>query len=493
MSKPGLITLDTTNTFQNWLDSTNDVINLLKTDVMTASVLGDETVGNATLVGSFSANTINATQTLKFGFAESLQSVSDPVVFRSPITANTSGATTITHSSAAGPRNIFTNSTTTWQIGFESSSNSDFVITTGSGAPRFKVNSSGNVAANSFTGAFFNGSLTGNVTGNVTGNLTGNVTGNITGTANNATNLDGQPASFYRSATNLNAGTLPVARLSGTYNISISGTANNATNLNGQAASFYTNIPARLGYTPVNRAGDSMTGSLSVVGTVASTSPGFGYSRLIPGGAEGQPGAVEFRLSDNTRTGYVGWREGHFSQLYNTLIGENGYSWLSRASGGSNFGRTNASLTLLNTDVSGILMLNTNGVKASIYTPSDQGGSIWFTSADNNIADFIVYNNGDIASRGNVITASPSLNDHATTKQYVDSNFAPIPTNAGVPGQWTLWISNILPAGGTWAYQILGYSGGTPVQAAAGVAAGGSNVVSTVGVAQFIGFVWRIQ
>jgi hypothetical protein len=44
--------------------------------------------------------------------------------------------------------------------------------------------------------------------------------------------------------------------------------ANNSTNLGGQAPSYYTNITDRLGYTPVNRAGDtSMTGNFSTSGT----------------------------------------------------------------------------------------------------------------------------------------------------------------------------------------------------------------------------------
>jgi hypothetical protein len=43
-------------------------------------------------------------------------------------------------------------------------------------------------------------------------------------------------------------------------------TATNATQLNGQAASYYTNIPARLGYTPVNQAGDTVTGNLIING-----------------------------------------------------------------------------------------------------------------------------------------------------------------------------------------------------------------------------------
>jgi len=40
--------------------------------------------------------------------------------------------------------------------------------------------------------------------------------------------------------------------------------------LNGQPASYYTNIVARLGYTPVNRAGDTMTGALAVPSLVAT-------------------------------------------------------------------------------------------------------------------------------------------------------------------------------------------------------------------------------
>jgi len=62
-----------------------------------------------------------------------------------------------------------------------------------------------------------------------------------TGTANNANNLNGQPASFYTNATNITTGTLDAARLSGTYTINVTGTASNATNLNNQPGSFYTN------------------------------------------------------------------------------------------------------------------------------------------------------------------------------------------------------------------------------------------------------------
>lgn len=72
---------------------------------------------------------------------------------------------------------------------------------------------------------------------------TGVVPTNITvDTATNSTQLNGQAASYYLNATNINAGTLNSARLSGTYGISISGnaaTATNASQLGGTAAALY--------------------------------------------------------------------------------------------------------------------------------------------------------------------------------------------------------------------------------------------------------------
>ena len=104
--------------------------------------------------------------------------------------------------------------------------------------------------------------------------------------------LDGQHGSFYRNASNLNAGTVPTGRLSGTYNISVSGNAATATKLatarlislagdaSGSASfdgsgnvsinttvSHATNADKLGGYTQadfVKKAGDTMTGPLTV-------------------------------------------------------------------------------------------------------------------------------------------------------------------------------------------------------------------------------------
>ncbi len=60
MAKPSLGNIATTQTFQNWLDKTNEVVDLIKTDVITASGgAGDTTSGNATLAGTLT--TTNST------------------------------------------------------------------------------------------------------------------------------------------------------------------------------------------------------------------------------------------------------------------------------------------------------------------------------------------------------------------------------------------------------------------------------------------------
>lgn len=66
----------------------------------------------------------------------------------------------------------------------------------------------------------------------------------------------------------------------------------------------------------VNKAGDSGIGTLSI------GAAGTGKVQ-IQGGSTSQPGYISFHLSDNTRTGFIGWG----SDAYNTLTGDNGWGW----------------------------------------------------------------------------------------------------------------------------------------------------------------------
>lgn len=97
--------------------------------------------------------------------------------------------------------------------------------------------------------------------------------------ASNSTNLGGVAAASYVTLTGTQ--TLTNKTITGTFTGNLTGTgswatnavnantATNSTQLNGQASSYYTNIPARLGYTPVNQAGDTISGNLTVNGNFA--------------------------------------------------------------------------------------------------------------------------------------------------------------------------------------------------------------------------------
>ena len=94
--------------------------------------------------------------------------------------------------------------------------------------------------------------------------------------ASNSTNLGGVAAASYVTLTGTQ--TLTNKTITGTFTGNLTGTgswatnavnantATNSTQLNGQSDSYYTNIPARLGYTPVNKAGDTVTGNLIING-----------------------------------------------------------------------------------------------------------------------------------------------------------------------------------------------------------------------------------
>lgn len=186
MAKTGIISIETTNTFQNWLDSTNVLNDLMRTDVLTASALGDTTIGNASLVGTFSANGIISNEILRFDFAESITGINTPLKFNSPLSINTSLVNTATYKSSLGPRASFASDTLAWQVGFESATVPSFIISTGTGDRKFSLSTDGNLAVSGSitltgSGSRINANVTGNLTGNVTGAITGNVTGNLTG------------------------------------------------------------------------------------------------------------------------------------------------------------------------------------------------------------------------------------------------------------------------------------------------------------------------
>ena len=63
MAKANLQNIATSGTFQNWFDKTNEIVNIIKTDTLTAG--GDTTNGNAILAGNFTATNVIANTLLQ--------------------------------------------------------------------------------------------------------------------------------------------------------------------------------------------------------------------------------------------------------------------------------------------------------------------------------------------------------------------------------------------------------------------------------------------
>jgi len=191
MAKTGLINISANNTFQVWLDRTNELVNLIGTDVLTASASPGDTTGSvsspkvATLIGTFAANTITAETRLR---TDKIETTSTDVTIEAPTIISSSQRVGIeSFSNSANPVLRLNNDSVSWDVGFLNSQ--DFTINNGSAAERLKLTPAGDLTiAGSITNsgggtvtADVTGNVTGNLTGNVTGNLTGNVTGNVTG------------------------------------------------------------------------------------------------------------------------------------------------------------------------------------------------------------------------------------------------------------------------------------------------------------------------
>jgi hypothetical protein len=229
MSKPSIQNVSTTQTFQNWLDKTNEIVDIMRDSALTASVSGDTTFGDATLVGEFAANTIVVFDELLTDNIVS-RTPGEPVLFENEVVITavlTPVAATFTYG-ASGGRTRYTDNITSWDIGYDNTANSNFQMNFGSGG-QFSLSPAGvltvpslitstdlqigtnltiagNLNANTANFASANGSFTGVFAGDFTGdvyspagtkvfenggpaaNIPATFTGNVNGTVSSLTN-----------------------------------------------------------------------------------------------------------------------------------------------------------------------------------------------------------------------------------------------------------------------------------------------------------------
>ena len=171
MAKTGLTQVELSQTFQVWLDKTNEIVDILGSDALTASALGDTTNGNATLVGRFTVDNITVTEDI---ITSSITPPEASVKINGKLESETTDGRPFEIISTAGPRMRYNNSPTgsgvVWETGFADANGSDFIINSGAGqAAKLNLSSSGNLTTfGSITagaGGFF-GNLTGDVVGN---------------------------------------------------------------------------------------------------------------------------------------------------------------------------------------------------------------------------------------------------------------------------------------------------------------------------------------
>jgi hypothetical protein len=232
MSKPSIQNISVTQTFQNWFDKTNEVVDIFRDQVITASVSGDSTTGNATLLGSFTANTVVAWNTLQ---ASNITAVTagNTIEYDSPIRITGALSPIVaTFMFAAGGQTRYTDGLTSWDVGLEDSTNARFVINTGSGNKKLALGTTGLLevgAVKTEFDAVIGTDLT--VSGRIYGDITAN---NITVT--NATGkLSGSligdvyaPNGTTKILENGNGTTIP-ATLTGNVNGTVSSLTNHTT------------------------------------------------------------------------------------------------------------------------------------------------------------------------------------------------------------------------------------------------------------------------
>lgn len=183
MSKPSIQNITTTQTFQNWLDKTNEMVDIFRDSAITASASGDETTGDATVIGDFTANNMIAYDQFRV----------DEIVARTPgntiqydspveITGAISPIVATFNYGASGGRVRFTEGTNTWDQGFDTLAGANFVHLW-NGEEKLKLSNAGVLTVNSIV-ATTSISIIGDTGGGSINLADATITGNLI--ANNA-------------------------------------------------------------------------------------------------------------------------------------------------------------------------------------------------------------------------------------------------------------------------------------------------------------------
>ena len=139
MAKPSIQNINTTQTFQNWLDKTNEMVNIFKTDAITASGGGDTTNGNATLAGTFTATNLVADTLLQTDVIAP-QTGGSTIQVNGQTQFNGTSQVAAIFSHGSGGQAQFTNGSIGWIAGLDST---NFIIDQGPSPTKFSLSTAG--------------------------------------------------------------------------------------------------------------------------------------------------------------------------------------------------------------------------------------------------------------------------------------------------------------------------------------------------------------
>lgn len=137
-----IVNIETTQTFQNWLDKTNEMAAAFRTNAVTASPTGDTTSGNATLEGIFSAESLVATSGALSADEIRSATANEEIEFTSVVNFNSGTQVTALFTNNNGGRTRYTDTTIAWDVGLKDSGG-NFIIDTGSAPIKFELTSAG--------------------------------------------------------------------------------------------------------------------------------------------------------------------------------------------------------------------------------------------------------------------------------------------------------------------------------------------------------------
>ena len=171
MAKLDITSVNTSDTFQVWLNKTNELVELMNSEVLTASPVGDTTIGNATLTGVFTAiDLVSNTSIMNSLSTVSIVNKIDPVnfiAFDSPISVtSTQEKLLVLESSSQKPAiNLINADGANWNVTLgTTTATSPFIIETeGTLNPQFILNQDGDLRLNGkLTASSITAALTGN-------------------------------------------------------------------------------------------------------------------------------------------------------------------------------------------------------------------------------------------------------------------------------------------------------------------------------------------